>query len=849
MTTTPCQIDKWLSEGNENENLEFKEQYDKTKLLKGCVAIANEGGGKFVVGVSDKLPRSVKSTDALGKPSEIDAIKTEIFDTLKFRINVEVCHHGGRILVFHIPGRPRGTAYHYEGRYLMRCGSSQRSMSEDRLREIFAEASERSAARHVVPTFPETSRPPALDKPIGRQWLADTLASACSAGQHVLIRGGPGIGKTTLISAVANHRLAKQRFRERRCYVNLSAAGNVQAMESAIHAQVIGLESKVSFDRTCEVLGAAPTLLILDHLETPWEPAERRMDVEDRLAHLASIPGVAILAGIIGAESPHRVLWWSEPSEPLNALDLGEAKTLFLRIAPQAGADKTHLKKLLEELGGVPLGITLVAHRARDGEPLSDLWTEFKSKGLAVARRRGVPAGRESSLEASFEMSWNSPRLQDEGRLLFPLLGQLPLGMADDDREAVLKDLKKDADEAAYQLCAVGLAFKRDGRIDLRPPVRTYARTRRPPDEAATNAWCGHYLDMARENGQRIGDSGGAASVEKLGQEFANMEAAFRTATKEPLRSIAIAAVYGLALFMLHTNAGTASVFEPLLEGCKAEGNKVGEARCRLGRGIINRIHAEYDEARREYDAALSLATTAKSDVGEAECHERLGVIAECHERLGVIALDLAQYDEARKYFRQALDFYREVGNDHEVAYCLWRLAETSVVQFEDQAAWWIEDTGRSKPGSPDDVRKTLERGLQLYKKCRVESGMANCLYVMAEIDRFLGEYELAKAKYERARDYYTEGHKLGHTNCRARFGDLAEAASRRGEARTCWEEALSCYMELDEPIGIAEMHLRLARVNATNQADHVRSAANAWRRAKRQDLIDKYFTLDGALR
>jgi ATP-dependent DNA helicase RecG len=42
-------------------------------------------------------------------------------------------------VIFSIPSRPKGTAYHLDGRYLMRSGSSLVSMSEDGLRGIFAE--------------------------------------------------------------------------------------------------------------------------------------------------------------------------------------------------------------------------------------------------------------------------------------------------------------------------------------------------------------------------------------------------------------------------------------------------------------------------------------------------------------------------------------------------------------------------------------------------------------------------------------------------------------------------------------------------------------------------------------
>lgn len=140
MNTTLEELARWMSAPRETENLEFKEantQYDNTKLYRYCVALANEGGGKFILGVTDKPPRKVCSTKAFHTPV---GIQSRIFDTLHFRVTVEeVAHPDGRVLIFHIPSRPRGTAYHYEGAYLMRSTEGTVSMSEDRLREIFDE--------------------------------------------------------------------------------------------------------------------------------------------------------------------------------------------------------------------------------------------------------------------------------------------------------------------------------------------------------------------------------------------------------------------------------------------------------------------------------------------------------------------------------------------------------------------------------------------------------------------------------------------------------------------------------------------------------------------------------------
>jgi ATP-dependent DNA helicase RecG len=137
---TPEQINLWCSLKTETQNLEFKEakiQYDNKKLFKYCVAIANEGGGYLLLGITDKKPRVVVGTAAF---NDLVGMAAKVFQTLGFRVNIEeIQHTDGRVLVFTIPARPKGTAYHYEGAYLMRSGESLVPMSEDQLRTIFAE--------------------------------------------------------------------------------------------------------------------------------------------------------------------------------------------------------------------------------------------------------------------------------------------------------------------------------------------------------------------------------------------------------------------------------------------------------------------------------------------------------------------------------------------------------------------------------------------------------------------------------------------------------------------------------------------------------------------------------------
>lgn len=138
--TTLDELNGWLSVPREGAQLEFKEakrQFDTDDFYQYCVALANEGGGKLVLGVSDKAPRRVVGTHAFRDPGEL---QSKVLSKLHFHIELEeFSHPDGRVLICHVPSRPKGTAYQYEGAYLMRSGDGTVAMTEDRLRNIFDE--------------------------------------------------------------------------------------------------------------------------------------------------------------------------------------------------------------------------------------------------------------------------------------------------------------------------------------------------------------------------------------------------------------------------------------------------------------------------------------------------------------------------------------------------------------------------------------------------------------------------------------------------------------------------------------------------------------------------------------
>ena len=130
-----------LLRSDEDEHLEFKEakqDFDFEKLVRYCVALANEGSGKIILGVTDKKPRKVVNTRSF---PDIQRTKAELLERLHLRIEIDAIQHpDGRVIIVSVPSRPVGMPIEYRGSYWMRSGQELKPMSPDMLKRIFAEA-------------------------------------------------------------------------------------------------------------------------------------------------------------------------------------------------------------------------------------------------------------------------------------------------------------------------------------------------------------------------------------------------------------------------------------------------------------------------------------------------------------------------------------------------------------------------------------------------------------------------------------------------------------------------------------------------------------------------------------
>jgi ATP-dependent DNA helicase RecG len=134
------QLELWM-QARESEHFEFKEakqRYEFEELVKYCVALANEGGGKMILGITDKMPRRIVGTQAFGN---LERTKAGLTERLHLRIDAEeLMHPDGRVLIFNVPPRRIGMPIHYGGRYFMRSGGDLVPMLPDMLKRIFDES-------------------------------------------------------------------------------------------------------------------------------------------------------------------------------------------------------------------------------------------------------------------------------------------------------------------------------------------------------------------------------------------------------------------------------------------------------------------------------------------------------------------------------------------------------------------------------------------------------------------------------------------------------------------------------------------------------------------------------------
>jgi tetratricopeptide (TPR) repeat protein len=648
---------------------------------------------------------------------------------------------------------------------------------------------------------------PAKPVTLGREdEIAEVLARLLAAPpQPVLLHGAPGIGKTNLTLAALHSLEVVGRFGERRWMVRCEATESATGLAAEL-ATTLGTSSVTDvLAGVVAWLSESPGVVALDNLETPLE--SDTLAVEELLGIVAGVPEVALIVSLRGTERPGGVRW-TQPTQ-LQPLDPISAKSLFVSIAPEQ-FDMPGLDDLLEEMGGIPLAVELLAHAADGEQSLDSLGERWRAERTRLLER-GKADHRLLSIAVSVDTSWNSPGMTNPARRLLSILGRLPDGADEEDLETLLPG---EGPGAANLLRRRGLAYGQTGRLRTLPPVRHHLADAHPPEEADWQRVITHYCLLSQKLGGLAGSPGGGEALARLSREAANVTVAVEEALEDeqPGEGHAAAGAFiDAARFSGIDAAPVAQAFHAATER-SGDTQTIADANIRLGNYASMR--SDLDAAREAYEQALPLYRQVGNVLGEANCIQGLGDIA----------LERSDLDAAREAYEQALPLYRQVGDVLGEANCIRRLGE-----------------GALRRSDLDAAREAYEQALPLYRQVGDVLGEANCIQGLGDIALKRSDLDAAREAYEQALPLYRQvGNVLGEANCIQSLGDIALARFDHDAACEAYQQALLLYARIEEPYSIGQSHRRLARLTTDPAARsrHVSEARDAWLRIKRHDLV-----------
>lgn len=183
MSSHPPGLQQILN-GLEGEHFEFKEWKTKDDfdgLTKYACALANEGGGKIVLGVSDQRPRQIVGTHVW---PQIEVTRKSLNQRIHLTTRWEEFQTAeGRVLVITVPRHAYGLPAAWDGRAWMRKDDSLVPLSEARRKAIWEEIGRDFTAERCSGLALGDLNPAALDA-FRRAWVDSLRARREESGQR-----------------------------------------------------------------------------------------------------------------------------------------------------------------------------------------------------------------------------------------------------------------------------------------------------------------------------------------------------------------------------------------------------------------------------------------------------------------------------------------------------------------------------------------------------------------------------------------------------------------------------------------------------------------------------------------
>ncbi|KAJ7301056.1 hypothetical protein DFH08DRAFT_996410, partial [Mycena albidolilacea] len=259
--------------------------------------------------------------------------------------------------------------------------------------------------------------------------LSNTLQLLRMKAPRIAILGTGGMGKTSLARAVLHHAEISAQYTQYRYFVACDSATSKVELAALIGAHLGLKPSKDLTQAVFQYFTTGPSsLLVLDNLETVWEPVGCRSDIEEFLSLLTDVEHLALVITMRGVERPAKVRWTHPFLGPLQPLKQNAVHQTFIDIA-EDHHNPEEVEKILLLTDNMPLVINLMAHLV-DVEGCSQVLSRWEKEKTSL-----ISEGydKRSNLDLSLSLSLSSPRIKSvpHSQDLLSLLSMLPDGLSD----------------------------------------------------------------------------------------------------------------------------------------------------------------------------------------------------------------------------------------------------------------------------------------------------------------------------------------------------------------------------------------------------------------------------------
>jgi len=587
-------------------------------------------------------------------------------------------------------------------------GTKLRDLGKRRLKDLFRPE---RVFQAVTPGIPSSFPPlktldarinnlPAQPTPlVGRERELREVCGLLSEKEvRLLTLTGPGgIGKTRLGLQVAAELLNE--FEDGVFFVALAPITDPALVASAI-AEALGVVE--AGDQPLEeglkgYLHGKELLLLLDNFEQVLGGAPlvgELLSACPKLKVLATSRSVLKVYG--EQEYPVPPLELPRPGGllPIDRLSQYEAVRLFIERAKAAKPDFSvtdenapAVAEICMRLDGLPLAIELAAARIKLLTPSAMLQRLGSRLKLLGGGSRDLPE-RQRTLRGTIE--WSFALLEEGEQVLFARLAVFSGGRTLEAIEAVCDaegDLPMDALEGVSSLLDKSLLRQEEGpegepRFVMLETIREYARERLEASgeaEETSRLHAEYFLALAEAAEPELSGADQLACLERLEAEHDNMRAALTwSLEKEPETALRLAVA--LARFW--------------------------------------EMRARFLEGSRWLEAALRQSDRAD-----------FGTRAKLLSQAGTFAFYRTDFEHAIVLHGEALELYRQVGDDNGVAFALMCLGAQHM-----------------EKGDHERAAPFLEEALALSRRIGDKRNTAATLHNLGEVERQRGNYERAKA-------------------------------------------------------------------------------------------------------